>query len=97
MVLGQLLRELALSELSNLSFVDSGEIVEDRIPSVILAINTALRDLFTRLSLRESEVIVQTYDWKTVYPIRKEHAMMDNTPDVLKYIQDTPARPLPAI
>lgn len=93
MNLGQLMRELALGELSNLSFVDGTEIVEDRIPSVILAVNTALRDLFTRLPLRESEVIVQTYDWKTNYPIRKEHAMMDDTPNVLKYIQDTPARP----
>ncbi len=93
MKLSQLLRELALGELSNLSFTDGDAIISERQSTVILAINTALRDLFTRVPLRESEVTVQTFDWKALYPIRKEHAVMDPTPDVLKYIQDTPARP----
>lgn len=92
MKLSLLLRELALGELSNLSYVEDYQIVDDRIPQVILAINGALRDLFSRVHLRESELTVQTLDWKVLYPLRVEHAVTNPTPG-LKYILDTPARP----
>ncbi len=93
MKLNSLLRELAIGELSNLPVVLNKDIDPDKVDVVVSAINTALRDLFTRLPLRESEVIVQSYDWKNLYPIRVEHAVMNSTPNPLKYILDTPTMP----
>lgn len=93
MKLSDLLLELAIGELSNLAFAKTGVIDTAAHPKVILAINAALRDMFSRVHLAEKEVLVETLDWKVLYYIRKEHAMMDSTPGFLKYILDTPANP----
>lgn len=93
MKLSDLLLELAIGELSNLAFAKTGVIDPASHPRVILAINAALRDMFSRVHLAEKEVLVETLDWKVLYYIRKEHAKMDSTPGFLKYILDTPANP----
>lgn len=93
MKLNDLLLELAIGELSNLAFAKTGVIDPASHPKVILAINAALRDMFSRIHLAEKEVLVETLDWKVLYYIRKEHAKMDSTPGFLKYILDTPANP----
>lgn len=90
MKLNDLLLELAIGELSNLAFAKTGVIDSAAHPKVILAINSALRDMFSRVHLAEKEVLVETLDWKVLYYIRKEHAVMDPTPGFLKYILDTP-------
>lgn len=93
MKLNELLLELATGDLSNLAFAKTGVIEDAAHVKVINAINTALNDIFSRICLAEKEVLVETLDWKATYFIRPEHARMDPTPDVLKYILDTPANP----
>lgn len=93
MKLQELLNELAIGELSNLAFAKTGVIDPTAHGKVITAINVALNDLFSRITLAEKEVLVETLDWKSIYFIRKEHARMDPTPGFQKYILDTPANP----
>lgn len=93
MKLNDLLLELAIGELSNLAFAKTGVIDPTAHPKVILAINAALRDMFSRVHLAEKEVLVETLEWKSLYYIRKEHAVMDPTPGFIKYILDTPNAP----
>lgn len=91
MKLNELLLELAQGELSNLAFAKTGVIQEDAHQKVIIAINAALRDMYSRIQLAEKEVLVETLDWKATYFIRKEHSKLDPTPGYTKYIMDTPA------
>lgn len=93
MKLSELLDELAVGELSNLALAKTGHINEAAHGKVILAINVALNDIFSRIPLAEKEVLVQTLEWKTVYHIRVEHAKMNQTEGYLKYILDTPNDP----
>lgn len=93
MKLKDLFNELAVGELSNMSFAKTGVIDTSAHPKVVSAINVALNDIFSRIPLAEKEVLVETLDWKNLYYIRKEHARMDTTPGFLKYILDTPANP----
>lgn len=90
MKLNDLLVQLAQGELSNLSMAASGEIKTDSHAKVILAINSALRDIFSRVPLAQKEVIIQTLDWKSVYHLRVEHSKLNPTPGYLKYILDMP-------
>lgn len=93
MKLSELLKDLAIGELSNMGFSKLGVIDVAAHGKVITAINVALNDLFSRIPLAEKEVLVETLDWKSIYHIRREHARMDPTPGFLKYILDTPANP----
>lgn len=89
MKLEELFTKLAYGELSNLALSEGGVITEPNRPKVITAINAALTDMYTRIHLNERELLVQTLEWKAIYPLRKRHAQMDDTKDV-KYIMDTP-------
>ena len=93
MKLKDLFRKLALGELNNLAMATDGVINPASYPRVIQGANDALRDLFSRMLLSEKTLLVQSLDWKAIYPLRKQHAFMDPTPDVIKYIRDTPAYP----
>lgn len=93
MKLNDLLLEFAIGELSNMAFAKTGVIDTPAHAKVITAINVALNDIFSRIALAEKEVLVETLEWKALYFIRKEHAMMDPTPGFLKYIMDTPSNP----
>ena len=93
MKLNELMLELATGELSSMAFAKTGVIAPEAHVKVVNAINVALNDIFSRVPLSEKEVIVQTLDWKSLYYIRKEHAVMDPTPGYLKYILDTPTNP----
>lgn len=90
LTLQELMDDLAMGELSNLAMALSGSISEQSHGKVILAINAALVDIYTRVNLLEREVLIESIDWKDTYYIRKEHARMDDTPGFLKYILDTP-------
>ena len=92
MKLKDLFRKLALGELNNLAMATDGVINPASYPRVIQGANDALRDLFSRMPLSEKTLLVQSLDWKAVYPLRKEHAFMDPSPS-LKYILDTPTYP----
>lgn len=93
MKLNDLLLELALGDLSNMAFSKNGIIDPSAHTRVITAINVALNDIFSRIPLSEKEVVIETLDWKNLYYIRKEHAVMDPTPGFHKYLLDTPSNP----
>lgn len=90
LTLQELMNDLANGELSNLAMALTGSIAEESHNKVILAINSALVDIYTRVNLLEREVLIESLDWQDTYYIRKEHARMDDTPGFLKYIIDTP-------
>lgn len=94
MKLSDLFRTLAYGELSNLSISGegSGVIKTAAYPKLIVAVNAALKDLFARYVLIEKELMIKSLDWKAVYFLRKEHAVMDPSKE-LKYIYDTPKNP----
>lgn len=91
MKLKELFTKLAYGELSNLSMSGdgSGVINANSHRRLIHATNDALKDLFSRLFLYERVLLLQSFDWKSMYNLHKEHAMMDPSPE-LKYIIDTP-------
>lgn len=92
MKLRDLFTKLSYGELSNLSMSGeaNGTIAEASHPRLIHAVNDALKDMFSRLHLYERELLIQSLEWKAIYYLRKEHAMMDPTVGPLKYIVDTP-------
>lgn len=94
MKLSALFRSLSFGELSNLSISGegSGNIIEAGRPKVIEAVNAALKDMFGRVVLLEKELLIRSLDWKSLYYLRKEHAVMDPSTE-LKYIIDTPKNP----
>lgn len=94
MKLQELFRTLSYGELSNLSMSGegSGTITAEAQPKLIVAVNAALKDMFGRLVLLEKELLIKSLDWKNLYYLRKEHAMMDPSNE-LKYILDTPKNP----
>lgn len=91
MKLSELFQKLSYGELSNLSLSGegSGSIVEASQPRVVLLINDALKDIFSRFNLIERTTAIQSIDWMSFYVLRKEFAMQDPTVG-LKYILDTP-------
>ena len=92
MKLRDLFSKLSYGELSNLSISNegSGTIAESAHPRLIHATNDALRDMFSRLHLYDRELLIRSLEWKAIYYLRKEHAVMDPTEGPLKYILDTP-------
>lgn len=78
-------------ELSNLAMSGdgSGEIRTADQPRLIHCVNDALKDMYSRMLLSERVLLLQSFDWKSNYHLRKEHAMMDPSSE-LKYIIDTP-------
>ena len=89
-----ILRRLALGEVSNLSLVDKknnpGAIKDEHIPAVLMQLNKAMRDLFTRLLLSQKEVVINTRESITHYFLRQEFAVsnLESTADP-KYVDDT--------
>lgn len=82
-------------EFSSLSLGSNGagSIDGSQANRVVSCINEALAGISTKFVLREKELIIQTFDWKTKYPLRKEYAVTDPTEVSHKYIMDTPNNP----
>ena len=95
MLLSDLLSKLSYNELANTAVGSkgSGVIAPDSLGRVISAINDALLDLFTRFNVSTKELIVQSYDYKSIYPLKQVNALSDPTDGYLKYIIDTPDDP----
>lgn len=91
MKLSELFKKLSYGELNNLSISGegSGTILEASQPRIVLLINDALKDIFSRFNLNERTTAVKSIDWKSFYPLRTEYAVTDPTPG-LKYILDSP-------
>lgn len=92
LTVSEVLSRLAYGELSNLSLVDKntpGEIKAKYQPAVIMQLNKAMRDIFTRFMLSQKEVIVNTTGTRTHYFLRNEFAMSNSESTSEKYIDDT--------
>lgn len=90
-----LFKQLSFNELSNMTIGSegSGSVNSASYERLINQTNSALVDLYSRFTLSEKELIIETLDWKSQYVLRKQHAVTDSTTDVLKYIIDSPADP----
>lgn len=87
----ELLRRLAYGELSNLKMAATpGTIaVADR-PKVLLEINNALTELFTKYSLAKKELVINTTPVITQYFLRSEFAQSNiASTQPVKYIDDS--------
>jgi hypothetical protein len=92
----ELYQNLSYGALSNLAMSNSGsgDIVEARRPSVILAANEALLRLYSRFTLKEKDCVIRMVDGVTNYHLRKRFAIWTR-PQVEKtpYILDMPLEP----
>ena len=87
----ELLRRLALGELSNLKMGDAGTIAAAEVPKILVHVNHALRDIFTRFLLSQKEVIINTNETLTHYYLRWEFAQSNTgsaQPAENRYIDD---------
>lgn len=93
MTLEDLLKELALGELSNFSVVDRNDptqIDEQSLDKVILYVNQGLTALYTKFILSQREVIVKRKSPFTEYYLRPEFAMSNKDSTVpWRYLEDT--------
>jgi len=93
MTLEELLKDLALGELSNFSVVDRNDptqIDEKSLDKVVLYVNQALTDLYTKFILSQREVIVKRKSPFTEYYLRPEFAQSNKESTVpWKYLEDT--------
>lgn len=97
----ELLKSLALGELSNLSLANptTGEITPEKIPTVIMYANEALLKLHTKYVLKEKDLILEMRTGVTFYHFLKKFAYSEfdelNPPDEwnLPYIMDLGREP----
>lgn len=88
----ELIRRLALGELSNLKMASAGDgtiALADR-PKVLLQINNALTELFTKFLLSQKEVVINSQVTITKYFLRYEFAQSNLESDQpVQYIDDS--------
>lgn len=88
----ELIRRLALGELSNLKMASAGDgtIAEADRPKVLLQINNALTELFTRFVLSEREIVVNTQTTIVQYYLRYEFAQSNSeSSQPILYLDDS--------
>lgn len=103
MNLQQCLDRLAVGELANTTFVDSGKILKEKESFIISLINEALLRLYSRFVLKEDYVLIALNELTTDYVLTKEHVYsLDEVPpissqvcleDYNKYIIQTKEHP----
>lgn len=95
MLLSQVFTQLVHGELSSSAITQEGtEIPEINYPKVISAINLGLTDLFTKFPLKESEIIIQTYDEIEEYFIESKFAASNTgSTEPIKYLLDSVNNP----
>lgn len=69
MKLSEIFMTLADSEVSNLGFVENGEILPESLPKILRAINLGLADIHTRFLLRKNRVTVDLVPDQMQYTI----------------------------
>lgn len=86
----ELLRRLALGELQNLSMSAGGVIAAAERPKVILQINNALTELFSKFLLSQKELVINSVDTITQYYLRYEFAQSNlASSQPVQYIDDS--------
>lgn len=98
MNLQECLDVLARGKLSNLSLVSKGKVLEEAVPEVVDAINEGLRRIYTNLTIKENNVILELTESRTDYEITSEHSLRNWNPDdpfssYKYYIRDTDVTP----
>ena len=99
MKVSDLLKRLALGELSNLSLAEGGEIVHEKRATIMAHANEGLLRLHTRFVLRERNLLIRMRDGITFYHLRKQFAQSNYDPIVsvpswdVPYILDLPHEP----
>lgn len=82
MNVNDLLKNLALGELSNLALAEgTGTIISDKRPQIILLANEALLRLYTRFVLKEKDVLVEMREGVTNYHLLKKYAYSQYDPE----------------
>ena len=94
MLIRELFRTLSFEELSSHSIGSdgAGSIEESKIPRMIELVNTSLLELYTQFCLKESELVIQTIEWKNSYELRVEHALTHPS-ESIKFILDSVRNP----
>lgn len=96
LTVSELMSRLAYGELSNLKMGDlgNGSIRAESVPAVLMQINKALKDIFTRFNLLNREVIINTTTTITHYYLRREFALSntESEQDTL-YLDDSAGDP----
>lgn len=97
MTVEELFERLSYGELSNLAISNegSGQIVADKQPQIVSFANEALRKIFARLSLKESEVLLRIEDHITDYFLDSKYSIRNTEApeDQTLYILDSDLEP----
>lgn len=94
MTLQELFDRLALGELSQHKYGQSGSISTANQPAVINQVNMALTNLHSYFPLSEKELTLQQFDHITDYILDPLYAVSNNDPSInYKYIIDSDANP----
>lgn len=92
MKISQLLQELSYSEFRNLSVGEegAGEIKEERIPSIISAVNGALLRLYSKFLFNHRTLVLKKLDGQTSYKLLKTSAESGNAAEPFILDADDP-------
>lgn len=95
MKLGELFKELSVGELSNLAMGNDGKgtIPVKHHAKLIVYVNNALLDLYTRFPLITKELLVAQYAHITNYHLKRPFALSSNSDKPIKYIIDMNGEP----
>lgn len=80
MKLGDVLDCLVSSELANLNFVVDGEIVQEKIPKIVNAINLGLVKLYTRFKLKKGILVLRVSQNVSEYLLTASNVMTLSNP-----------------
>lgn len=95
MKLNELLRNLALGELSNMALAETGDIAEGRIPQIVMYTNEALHRIYSRFCLKQQDLILGLYGHITYYHFlpRFSYSQHGEYGEQYPYIMDTDGEP----
>lgn len=85
---------LLFTSLNNLSIADNGvdNLTEDNLKRLVAITNSSLVDIYTRIPIKESSVIVEALDWKSSYELHSSYSFYSGNKDI-RYIRDSPSYP----
>lgn len=95
MKVSDLLRDLALGELSNLALSETGSVATERIPQIVLYANEALYRIYTRFCLKEQDLVLALHGHIPYYHFlpRFTYSRHEEYGEKFPYIMDTAADP----
>ncbi len=91
-----ILRQLSIGELSNLSWADNGAgtITQSYVPKICMYVNEALLKLHTTFPLKENDLLLELHDHITNYHLIPDFAVNTaSSTEEIRYILDLPLEP----